>query len=146
MSRRLQDSPPTLRVAFDTNIYIAALLRPGLSEELVRRGLRGDFLVVISPEIISELTHKLKTKFALPTEKIQKYLELISLGSETFLTQAIIEPRLRDQQDLAVLACAHAGMANLIITLDQDLLVLKEWKGIALMHPKSLTWIIPEIQ
>lgn len=132
-----------LRVVFDTNIYIAAFLRPGLSEELFVRALQGAFTLIASKEILHELRLKLREKniFQNGEEEylillIENKVEIVSIKE----TPTIIT---RDPQDNHILACAKTGKATLIITLDKDLLSLKKWEGISILHPRTFNWIIP---
>lgn len=50
----------------------------------------------------------------------------------------------RDPKDNKILECALAGKADLIVTADQDLIKLKSFKGIGIIHPKTLSWTFPE--
>lgn len=50
----------------------------------------------------------------------------------------------RDPDDNKILECALAGKADLIVTLDQDLIKLKNFRGIGIIHPKTLSWTFPE--
>ena len=134
-----------LKVVFDTNVYVAALLRPGLSEELVRRGLRGDFEVIICDEILSELKSKLNKKFKFPKDKIDNYIKLIKEKSMSYSIFRQLKVIKNDPGDDKILECAIAGCADLIISLDKDLLNLKKYQNIAILHPKTFSWIIPEL-
>jgi predicted nucleic acid-binding protein len=42
-----------------------------------------------------------------------------------------------------VLECAVAAQARLIVTYDEDLLKLKEYQGIGIMHPHDLQHNFP---
>lgn len=113
-----------------------------MSEELVKRGLYGEFTVLCSEYILGELKRKMGTKFEFTAEQVGKYLDFIRKG--TAIIEAPLVPKviLRDPDDNHILACAQAGKANLIITLDKDLLDLKEWEGVAIVHPKTFSWIV----
>lgn len=143
MSKSSSANPrPLLRVVFDTNVYIAALLRPGLSEELVSRGLRGEFMICSSEYIFTELRRKLADKQLLPIANVAAYINFIKKRVEIIAVTTAEKVIARDPDDDHILACAQCAKANLIITLDQDLLQLKEWRGIAIMHPKTFSWIV----
>lgn len=43
-----------------------------------------------------------------------------------------------------ILECALAGEADLIVSSDQDLIKLKNFQGIGIVHPKTLSWTFPE--
>lgn len=50
----------------------------------------------------------------------------------------------RDPSDNKILECALEADADIIVTLDQDLIKLKNFKGIGIVHPKTLSWTFPE--
>ncbi|MCC9004437.1 MAG: putative toxin-antitoxin system toxin component, PIN family [Candidatus Competibacter sp.] len=48
----------------------------------------------------------------------------------------------RDADDDAVLACALAAKADVIVTGDKDLIVLHPWNGIQILSPAdALQWL-----
>jgi len=47
-------------------------------------------------------------------------------------------------EDNKILECALSGKADLIVTADQDLIKLKAFKNIGIIHPKTLSWTFPE--
>ncbi len=59
--------------------------------------------------------------------------EHIGLASDVVVAPALTQPLCRDPDDDAVLACALAADADLIISGDQDLLVLKSIQGIPIL-------------
>lgn len=141
----LKESPASaqLRVVFDTNVYIAAFLRPGLSEELVKRGLKGEFLIFISWAILKELKEKLASKFRVSPEDLREFINLIQGDAQLVYPKVHIKLVKQDPQDNMVLECAQAAEAQLIITLDKHLLRLKTWRNLAIVHPRTFTWIVP---
>ena len=50
----------------------------------------------------------------------------------------------RDPDDNKILECALEAKADLIITADKDLLALKEFNGIKIIHTSSLKYIFPQ--
>lgn len=134
-----------MRVVFDTNVYIAAALQSGLSTEVVEIIAKNlDFTIIVSLEILTELEEKLRSKFHWQEEDIERFL--IKIRKFTKITEisekiAIIT---RDPDDNTILETALAGDADMVVTLDQDLIKLKIFKGIAIIHPKTLTWTFPD--
>ena len=51
------------------------------------------------------------------------------------MAETIVIPELRDPKDTIVLAAALAGTAEVIVTGDQDLLVLGRFKGVEILTP-----------
>jgi len=132
----------TLKVVFDTNIYIAAFLRPGMSEELLNRALRGDFRLYTSPFILEELTCKLRDKAKAKPKEIKTFFEIVK-PTVLIVNPKAISPVVRDDpDDDHIIACAQAAEAHLLITLDRHLLRLKQWKGISILHPKTFSWVV----
>jgi uncharacterized protein len=55
--------------------------------------------------------------------------------SECVIAETIVVPELRDPKDAIVLAAALAGTAEVIVTGDQDLLVLGWFEGVEILTP-----------
>ena len=49
-----------LRVVFDTNVLVSALISDGKPRELLKRGIEGQFSIVTSDLILKELTMVLR--------------------------------------------------------------------------------------
>lgn len=138
----LKRSPGKLRVVLDTNIYIAAFLRPGMSEELLKQGLRGKFQLVTSQDILDELARKLRQKFAIPQEENAAFITMVKAASSIVKPTGKIKEIASDPDDNQVLECALAGKANLIISMDKHLLELRFWRGISILHPSTFRYIV----
>jgi putative PIN family toxin of toxin-antitoxin system len=123
-----------LRVLLDTNIFISAILFGGLPRELMVLGLRGEIELVTSPALLNELTALLEEEFAFSpaaADETRRELELVA---------EVVEPReipdvCRDPDDNHVLAAANTGGAELFVTGDRDLLVLKAFEDIEIVEP-----------
>jgi len=122
-------------IVFDTNVLVAALVAKGLCHEVVVRGL-GACTVATSELLLDELEQTLRAKFT------------VGSAGAAFLVQLrrrirIVEPaRLdgpvsRDVDDDVVLATAVAAGATVIVTGDQDLLVLGQYAGIDILSPRE---------
>lgn len=134
-----------MRIVLDTNIYIAAALNSsGFSEEVLNFAIRANFKIVISEEILQEIQSKLTHKFQWPKENIDFFLARIRKITEVVDIRERISVIVRDPEDNKILECAVAGEADLIVSLDQDLIKLKNFKGIGIIHPKTLSWTFPE--
>ncbi|TSC87591.1 MAG: putative toxin-antitoxin system toxin component, PIN family [Microgenomates group bacterium Gr01-1014_7] len=134
-----------MRVVLDTNIYIAAALKGGFSEEIIKILAKTISLTtVISEEILTELVDKLTNKFNRPQEDINNYVSRIRKFIEIVEITEKISVIIRDPKDNKILECAVSGQADLIVSLDQDLIKLKTFRGIGIIHPKTLSWTFPE--
>lgn len=127
-----------MRVILDTNIYIAAALHDGLSREVLEFVFKNSSITpIVSAEILEELSQKLNKKFHWSEERINFYIDDVKTMSEIVIPKEKLEIIKRDPEDNKILECALAGNADLIVTLDQDLIKFKSFKGIAIIHPKT---------
>lgn len=141
----LNESPANkIRIVFDTNIYISAFLKSGFSRELFKLALDGKIKLFCSPEIILELKNKLAKKFHVEDRDINLFVVNIAQIAKIVKTSEKLNIIKADPQDNIVLECAQSAQANLIVSLDKHLLKLKKFKTIGIIHPKTLSWIIPE--
>ena len=134
-----------MRIVLDTNIFIAAALKSGLAEDILQMAAEENLItLVVSSEIISELAEKLKEKFEWQDIDITLFTDYICDISEIVKAEEILDAVVRDPEDNKILECALSGKANLIVTSDQDLIKLKTFRGIDIVHPRTLSWTFPE--
>jgi len=113
-----------VRVVFDTNIFISALILPGSrAEEALTRVIEGTDQLILSKPILDELLGVLARKFSRDREELARIaVWLAELAEWVRPTQ-----RLRiaaEEADNRILECALAGRAELIVTGDKGLLLL----------------------
>lgn len=125
-----------MRVVFDTNVLISALVFGGLPRALLIRVFRGEMTLVTSSVLLNELEEILVVRFAHDASLARTVRAEIEL-----LAEVVEAPELarvaRDRDDDAVLAAAIAGKASAIVTGDRDLLVLVEHEGIRVVTPRD---------
>lgn len=63
-----------IRAVLDTNIYISSLFWKGAPHEVVKKGLGGAFLIIVSCPIIGEVREKLIDKFDFPLEYTYSFI------------------------------------------------------------------------
>jgi len=122
-----------VKVVFDTNILVSALVFPGgRGEAALRRIVEEQDQLVISKPIIDELLGILGRKFARDAEELAHAAVFLSeLG-------ILVKPRQRlrvvkDDPDNRILECAIAGRADAIVTGDKALLGLREYQGVRIL-------------
>ena len=132
-----------MRVVFDTNVLYAAFAAKGFCEELLDEAagaceliwsdaLREEF------ESILERRHKVgvATRIALAA-----YVDLCEFVEPERLSERIC----RDADDDVVLGTALAGKADMIVTGDGDLLVLKEFRGVRILSPRQFLEVLDRL-
>ncbi len=122
-----------MRVVFDTNIFISALILPGGSADAaIMRIINGNATLVISREIIDEILTVLARKFSKDAEALSRVaVNLAGLGELLHPTERV--KVLEDEADNRILECAVAGHAALIVTGDKAMLMLKKHQGIKII-------------
>ena len=122
-------------VVLDTNVLVAALVANGLCHELLQRTVRLRVLATSAP-LLDELDGILRRKFTLtPAVKtfLAAYREAVMLVEPVPLPA----PVCRDPDDDVVLATAAAAKATVLVTGDEDLLVLQAHEGIPVITPRA---------
>jgi putative PIN family toxin of toxin-antitoxin system len=113
-----------MRVILDTNQLVAALLRPPELATFMMAWESARFTVVASPAMIDEYRHVL----AYPDVASLIYPELLRAFTSHLLNDIeLVEPPetprvCRDPDDDKVVAAAIYGLADFILTVDEDLL------------------------
>lgn len=134
-----------MRVVIDTNVLIAGALKSGLSEEIIQLAATTDLItLLISEKILAEFSHKLLTKFSWREERVKFFVEKLRGISKIVVITEKVNVVKRDPDDNKILECALSGKADLIVSADQDLIKLKTFKGIGIIHPKTLGWTFPK--
>jgi putative PIN family toxin of toxin-antitoxin system len=116
-----------VRVVFDTNVFVSALVIPSsLSEEVYRRAITREFQLVTSVAILTELAGTLRTKFGWQGAGVIRAIKSISRVAEVVKTVPHLEV-VRDATDNRILECAETAAADLIVTGDLHLLKLRRF-------------------
>ncbi len=126
-----------MRVVFDTNIFISALIFPGSqAEKAILKVIEGKDTLILSREIIKEVLSVLSKKFSRDREAISRVaVNLSEMGD-------LIEPSektdiLEDRADNRILECAAAGNAEIIVTGDKAMLKLKRYGNTRIIYLKE---------
>ena len=122
-----------MRVVFDTNILVSALVFPGgRGDAALRRIIEEQDELVLSKPVLEELLGILARKFSRDAEALARVAVLLSEVA------TIVSPRRRlrvvkDEPDNRVLECALTGRSRAIVTGDRALLALHDFRGVRLL-------------
>ena len=114
----------------------------GTPERLIEAAGEGTLELVTSEALLAELAgilarprfaERLGQKNVSATEILERYREL----TEIVETDPMEEAALRDPDDAAVLACALAARAEVIVSGDADLHALGNYQGIPILSPAT---------
>ncbi len=130
-----------IRVVIDTSILIRYLIRPSAAiRSLIEDEWLGDRVQMVSaPELAAELRGVLSRpsirRFISPASG-QVLLELVTVKADFLSLLGPIPAFTRDPKDDKFIACALAGQAQYLITVDTDLLVLGTVDTVRIVTPE----------
>lgn len=128
-----------MKVVFDTNIYISALItKAGNGEKAYLKIVYSDANLYTSVPILTELGQKLQTKFHWSNDQIINAIRNIKriatiIKPEKYLQVLAYDP------DNRILECAILAQADYIVTGDKHLLNLVEYEGVKIL--KLANWL-----
>ena len=130
-----------LKLVLDTNTIVSAFFWEGNEAELFRKIEQGKVNLYITIEILKEVEEVIKRpKFNEVIKKVGLTPDQI-MQKIVSLSHLVIAPKLnikvcRDEKDNKFLECAESAKADYLVSGDEDLLSLKEYKGISIVR----TW------
>ena len=126
------------KATLDTNILISALGWKGKPKQVFAKVLEGEIELVISDRQFDELERVLDYPKFRFTEEQKKRIKALGLSVATLVKpEEKISVIKEDPDDNMVLECGVAGKVDYIVTGDQDLLNLKEFRGIKIRASKE---------
>ena len=136
-----------IRLVLDTNVYIAASSPGSFIAQFLfaTKTSINPYVLYTSPAILQEVETKLTSKLHYPKAKAVEYIK--ELAEKTILLYPTISVELveRDPDDNKILECALEAKADMIISADKDLLVLKKFENCDIVHPTQLKYIFADL-
>ena len=136
-----------MRAVIDADVLVTGLLWHGPSNALLANARAAAIDLITSPALLEELADVIsRKKFTAILERTTRTPERI-LGELRAFAEVVIAPPLpkpvcRDPDDDAILACAVAGCVDLIVSGDDDLLLLNKFEGIRIVNPAEALMIL----
>jgi putative PIN family toxin of toxin-antitoxin system len=126
-----------MRVVFDTNILVSALVfAGGRGEAALLKAVEGHDQLLISKSIIDELLGVLARKFSRDREQLARVAVFLAGVTELVQPDEQIHV-LSDEPDNRVLECAVSGNADVIVTGDREFLALDSFQGVRIVTLKD---------
>jgi putative PIN family toxin of toxin-antitoxin system len=127
-----------MRWVLDTNVLISALIWRGSPRKLLERGVAAGVQFLTSPALLAELHATLRHAKLVTYQREQGLDPDVLFDAVRAILRSVEAPPLpapvsRDPDDDAVLACALAAQAELIVSGDKDLLVLGHFRHIPIV-------------
>ena len=125
-----------MKVLLDTNVLASAAATRGLCADVLRAVL-AEHQLVVSSQIVFELQRVLRDKFGASGKLSDAFVRLLQQGTIMAKVGDLPTLKLKDRDDLGILAAAEGGDANVIVTGDKELQDLGSFKGITILSPRQ---------
>jgi len=126
-----------LKVFLDTNVLASAIATRGLCSELLESVIHDHELLTCQP-VLRELEGALIEKLRLPEAVVAGFLALVKAEDTIVESRKNPSIRIKDSDDIPILACAIAGKADVFVTGDKELLELRKIEDLAVVSPREL--------
>jgi len=126
-----------MKVLLDTNVIVSAFATRGMCHDIFLLCVQKH-TVYASPFILAEVETVLREKFNIPPAKVSKmtaYLHDVMV----FVTPTVLPASVtcRDSNDLEILAAALTGGVDVLVTGDEDLLILEKEGEVQILSPRG---------
>ncbi|MEK6947025.1 MAG: putative toxin-antitoxin system toxin component, PIN family [Nanoarchaeota archaeon] len=132
-----------MKVTVDTNFLISATQWDySVAHKLLKKLILSDVMIFTTQDILDETAEVLERDFEYSKNEAKNIIEKILLFAK------LIEPKQKvaivkdDPDDNKVIECAIESSSDYVITYDQHLLKIKEYKGIKIVKPEEISKII----
>jgi putative PIN family toxin of toxin-antitoxin system len=127
-----------LKVVLDTSVFVSAILSKNIKtapNQIISRWQKGEFSLVISPQLQEELIMVLLRK-KIKRELIENLLtvmEALAIQIDGVYEATILDNI--DSNDNMFLAAAYESSADYLVSLDNHLLLFKFYHGTQILTP-----------
>ncbi|GHU01061.1 hypothetical protein FACS1894147_00200 [Spirochaetia bacterium] len=127
-----------MKIVLDSNIFVSSFFWKGNPRKIFDRVTNGLDELYITDKILQEIvTAMSRKKFDADKKEIEDYIKIIESYSIKLFPKNVEEKISRDKDDDKILQCGLEGNVDFIISGDDDLLVLKNYRGIKILKPKE---------
>jgi len=123
-----------MRLVIDTNLMIRALISPGPARQFFKLAPLTHVLVYHPEQILELRDVAARPRLNIAADAVNALVDRIHRYGDPVKSDLDTSGDCRDPNDEYVLAIALAGSAEVIVTEDQDLLVMDPWRGIRIMR------------
>jgi uncharacterized protein len=137
------------KAVLDSTILISALLAPeGISDQLLRQGRRGAFVLCLSEAILEETQRvlleeeRIRRRYPYTNDDVKEFISELRRAASMVSDIPLLQGISRDPNDDMVIACAVAAQATYLVTRDKDLLTLTHYQKIRMTTPEQFIEIL----
>ena len=123
-----------MRLVVDTNLMIRALLSPGPARQFFKLAPPHHAIIYHAEQLMELRDVAARPRLKLAPEAVNELIDRIERYGRRVESELDMPGDCRDPKDDYVLGLALAGAAEVILTEDDDLLVLNPWRGIRIVR------------
>ena len=129
----------------DSNFFIAAINNKGYCRTYLYESGNAQLgcKFVTSEAILLEVQAIIENKFGTSRARAVRAIQDIR-NIATIVHPSVKVEFVRDTDDNKILECALECHADMVLSFDKDLLSLKEFEGIKIVHPSMLKYLFPK--
>ena len=132
-----------MKIVFDTNTLISAVIARGKPNDLLLRAIAKEFILITSAKLLKELEEVVsRPKFKLSQYEVKKFIGAIRRTVEIVTVRAQFKVIKEDPDDDLILNTAVSGKANYIVSGDTHLLKLKNFRGTKIVTANKMLEIL----
>ncbi len=132
-----------MKVVLDTNVWLSGIFWEGEASKIIEKVERKNIQIFISEGILSEIVNVLNRE-----SKFRKYILNLKLSIEDLLRTILsistfVETKIKldiikiDPKDNIILEAALEGKVDYIVSYDNHLLNMIEFRGIKIINPRE---------
>ena len=134
-----------MRVVFDTNVLISALITTGKPKELFQQAVKGHIQLVISKSILeefSQISMDPRIRKYASEDDVVAFLRIIDKVAKVTKIKSQFSAVKEDPDDDMVVRTAFDGKANYIVSGDKHLLSLGTYRGIRIINVEEMLTLL----
>lgn len=127
-----------MRAVIDTNVFVSGIFWSGPPKHILQHWKDRKFELILTEEVIEEyqeVLHRLSKK--VKQIDVDKIIQLVTFYGHLCEPVKLPSAISRDPDDDKFIAAAISGNAKVIVSGDQDLLVLKKYESIDIIAAKA---------
>ena len=125
-----------MRVFLDSNVLVAAFATRGLCADVFRLAAGKHHLLIGEP-VLDEVGRILESKFRMPKEARNEVLGVLHRFPVAAAAARPTRLGINDPDDEWIVACALAAAAEVFVTGDKALLVLRKIEDMVIVSPRQ---------
>ncbi|MDT8368786.1 MAG: putative toxin-antitoxin system toxin component, PIN family [Longimicrobiales bacterium] len=125
-----------MRVALDTNVLVSAFTTRGMCEDVLNVVL-AEHQLVLGEAVLTELRRVLDKKMRMQPELADEAVAFLRKEAVIVSSAPTLPLTMRDADDVVVLSEAVAGLAEVVVTGDRDILDVAETLPVPAVSPRG---------